>query len=84
MKRRLGSWIISPLAGFEPATLWSEVGSANRSAYYQFGFQTFLQVDFDKYNSRFNCIFHLFYNTEAQIFRNRVKSPYNIWAMSAI
>ena len=23
---------ISPLAGFEPATLWSEVGSANRSA----------------------------------------------------
>ena len=32
MKRRLGSGRISPPAGFEPATLWSEVGSANRSA----------------------------------------------------
>ena len=32
MKRRLGSERISPSAGFEPATPWSEVGSANRSA----------------------------------------------------
>ena len=32
MKRRLGSGRISPPAGFEPATPWSEVGSANRSA----------------------------------------------------
>ena len=32
MKRRLGSGRISPPAGFEPATQWSEVGSANRSA----------------------------------------------------
>ena len=32
MKRRLGSGRISPPAGFEPATLWSEVGSTNRSA----------------------------------------------------
>ena len=32
MKRRLGSGKISPPAGFEPATPWSEVGSANRSA----------------------------------------------------
>ena len=32
MKRRLGSGRISPPAGFEPATSWSEVGSANRSA----------------------------------------------------
>ena len=32
MKRRLGSERISPPAGFEPATLWSEVGSANCSA----------------------------------------------------
>ena len=32
MKRRLGSGRISPRAGFEPATPWSEVGSANRSA----------------------------------------------------
>ena len=32
VKRRLGSGRISPPAGFEPATLWSEVGSANRSA----------------------------------------------------
>ena len=32
MKRRLGSGRISPPVGFEPATLWSEVGSANRSA----------------------------------------------------
>ena len=32
MKRRLGSGRILPPAGFEPATLWSEVGSANRSA----------------------------------------------------
>ena len=32
MKRRLASGRISPPAGFEPATLWSEVGSANRSA----------------------------------------------------
>ena len=32
MKRRLGSGRISPQAGFEPATPWSEVGSANRSA----------------------------------------------------
>ena len=31
-KRRLGSGRISPPAGFEPATPWSEVGSANRSA----------------------------------------------------
>ena len=31
MKRRLGSGRISPPAGFEPATPWSEVGSANRS-----------------------------------------------------
>ena len=30
MKRRLGSGRISPPAGFEPATPWSEVGSANR------------------------------------------------------
>ena len=32
MKRRLGSGRISPPAGFEPATLWSEVGTANRLA----------------------------------------------------
>ena len=32
MKRRLGSGRISPPAGFEPATPWSEVGSASRSA----------------------------------------------------
>ena len=32
MKRRLGSGRISPPAGFEPATPWPEVGSANRSA----------------------------------------------------
>ena len=32
MKRRLGSGRISPSAVFEPATPWSEVGSANRSA----------------------------------------------------
>ena len=32
MKRRLGSGRISPPAGFEPATPWSEIGSANRSA----------------------------------------------------
>ena len=34
MKRRLGSGKISTPApaGFEPATPWSEVGSANRSA----------------------------------------------------
>ena len=32
MKRRLGPGRISPPAGFEPATPWSEVGSANRSA----------------------------------------------------
>ena len=32
MERRLGLERISPLAGFEPATPWSEVGSANRSA----------------------------------------------------
>ena len=32
IKRRLGSGRISPPAGFEPATPWSEVGSANRSA----------------------------------------------------
>ena len=32
MKRRLGTGRISPAAGFEPATPWSEVGSANRSA----------------------------------------------------
>ena len=32
MKRRLGSGRISPPAWFEPATPWSEVGSANRSA----------------------------------------------------
>ena len=32
MKRRLGSERISPPAGFEPETPWSEVGSANRSA----------------------------------------------------
>ena len=32
MKRRLGSGKFSPPAGFEPATPWSEVGSANRSA----------------------------------------------------
>ena len=32
MKRRLGSGRISPPARFEPATPWSEVGSANRSA----------------------------------------------------
>ena len=32
MKRRLGSRRISPPAGFEPATPWTEVGSANRSA----------------------------------------------------
>ena len=32
MKRRLGSGRISSPAGFEPATPWSEVGSANRSA----------------------------------------------------
>ena len=32
MKRRLGSGRISPPAGFEPATPWSEVGSTNRSA----------------------------------------------------
>ena len=31
-KRRLGSGRISSPAGFEPATPWSEVGSANRSA----------------------------------------------------
>ena len=31
MKRRLGSGRISPPAGFEPATPWSEVGSANCS-----------------------------------------------------
>ena len=32
MKHRLGSGRILPPAGFEPATPWSEVGSANRSA----------------------------------------------------
>ena len=32
MKRRLGSGRISPPVGFEPATLWSEVGSDNHSA----------------------------------------------------
>ena len=32
MKRRLGSGRISPPAGFDPTTLWSDVGSANRSA----------------------------------------------------
>ena len=32
MKRRLGLGRISPPAGFEPATPWSEVGSANHSA----------------------------------------------------
>ena len=32
MKRRLGLGRISPPAGFEPVTPWSEVGSANRSA----------------------------------------------------
>ena len=32
MKRRLGSGRISPPSGFETATPWSEVGSANRSA----------------------------------------------------
>ena len=32
MKRCLGSGRISPPAGFEPATLWSEVESANLSA----------------------------------------------------
>ena len=32
MKRHLGSGRISPPAGFEPVTPWSEVGSANRSA----------------------------------------------------
>ena len=32
MKRHLGSERTSPLAGFESATPWSEVGSANRSA----------------------------------------------------
>ena len=32
MKRRLGSGRISPPAGFEPVTPWSEVGRANRSA----------------------------------------------------
>ena len=32
MKRRLGSGRISPPAGFEPTTPWSEVGSANCSA----------------------------------------------------
>ena len=32
MERRLGSGRISPTAGFEPTTPWSEVGSANRSA----------------------------------------------------
>ena len=32
MKRRLGSGRNSPPAGFEPATSWSEVGGANRSA----------------------------------------------------
>ena len=31
-KRRLSSEIISPPAGLEPETPWSEVGSANRSA----------------------------------------------------
>ena len=32
VKRRLGAERISPPAGFEPATPWSEVGSVNRSA----------------------------------------------------
>ena len=32
MKRRLDSEKISPPAGFEPATPWSEVGSAYRSS----------------------------------------------------
>ena len=32
MKCRLGSGRISPPAGFEPATPWTEVGSANRLA----------------------------------------------------
>ena len=32
MKRRLGSERMSPLGGFERATPWSDVGSANRSA----------------------------------------------------
>ena len=32
MKRRLGSGRISPPAGFKPATPWSKVGRANRSA----------------------------------------------------
>ena len=32
MKRRLGSGRISPPAGFEPASPWTEVGSANCSA----------------------------------------------------
>ena len=31
MKRRLGSGRISPPAGFEPATPWSEVGRANQA-----------------------------------------------------
>ena len=39
-KCRLGSGRISLPAGFEPATLWSEVGSANRSAT-----RTLLDVD---------------------------------------
>ena len=33
MKCRLGSGRISPPAGFEPATPWSEVGSANRGRF---------------------------------------------------
>ena len=43
MKRRLGSGRISPPAGFEPTTPWSEVGSANRSAT-----QTFLKKKKEK------------------------------------
>ena len=36
MKRRLGSGRISPPAGFEPVTPWSEVGRANCSAMRRF------------------------------------------------
>ena len=38
MKRRLGSGRISPQAWFKPATPWSEVWSANRSAMRTFPF----------------------------------------------
>ena len=53
MKRCLGSGRISPPAGFEPATLWSEVGSANRSATRML--QSGLSLTWSKTPDRFSC-----------------------------